>query len=106
MTPFGTLIVSNPPSDPGRLLAGPHNARLGPAIHAFNLPAEPDICLGATPTCAATCYAKGFLFQIQTQRHRRNCERSLGVNFAGSMIAEIRRGMVRIVRVHTSGDFI
>ena len=65
MTIIGAYIVSNPPSDPGRLLAGPHNARLGSAIHAFNLPAGPDVRIGATPTCATACYAKGFLFQIQ-----------------------------------------
>src|SRR4051812_14562335 len=105
MISFGANTVSDPPSDPGRLLAGPHNARLGPAIHAFNLPAEPGICIGASPACEATCYAKAFLFQLQHGRHRRNYERSLEASFPGAMIAEIRRGMVRVVRVHTSGDF-
>jgi hypothetical protein len=97
--------VSHPPSDPDRLLAGPHNARLGPAIHAFNLPAEPGICIGASPACEDACYAKTFLFQLQHGRHRRNYERSLKADFPGAMIAEIRRGMVRVVRIHTSGDF-
>ena len=97
--------MRDPPSDPGRLLAGPHNARLGPAIHAFNLPSEPDVCIGATPTCAAVCYAKRFLFRIQLARHRRNHERSRDDRFTRSVIGEIRRGMVRAVRIHASGDF-
>ena len=97
--------MRSPTPAPGRLLAGPHNARLGPAIHTFNLPAEPDICLGSSPACAAACYAKEFLFRIQRGRHRRNYERSLDERFPGAVIAEIRRGLVRTVRVHTSGDF-
>jgi hypothetical protein len=97
--------VSSSPSDPHRLLAGPHNTRLGPAIHAFNLPAQPDVCTGATPTCSAACYAKGFLFRIRLARHRRNLERSRDDRFARFRIGEIRRGLVRVVRVHTSGDF-
>ena len=97
--------MNDPPAEIDRLLAGPHNARLGPAIHAFNLPAEPDVCVGSTPACEAACYAKGFLFQLQRRRHRHNHELSLLPRFAGAMIAEVRRGMVRVVRVHTSGDF-
>jgi hypothetical protein len=97
--------LSDPPSDQGRLLAGPYNARLGPAIHAFNLPAEPDLCIGASPACEAACYAKAFLFRIQLGRHRRNHERSLEAGFSGALIAEVRRGLVRVVRVHASGDF-
>jgi hypothetical protein len=105
LIPFGADTVSDSPSDPGRLLAGPHNARLGPAVHAFNLPAAPDVCPGATPTCAAACYAKGFLFRLQRDRHRANLERSRDDRFAAAMAAEIRRGLVRVVRIHTSGDF-
>ncbi|MBA3413630.1 MAG: hypothetical protein H0U10_00190 [Chloroflexia bacterium] len=97
--------MNDPPSNLGRLLAGPHNARLGPAIHAFNLPAEPDVCIGASPTCEAACYAKGFLFRIQLARHRRNHEWSRDDRFVRSMVGEIRRGLVRVVRIHTSGDF-
>ncbi len=97
--------MSHPPPGPDRLLSGPHNSRLGPAIHAFNLPAEPDVCVGATPTCSAICYAKGFLFRIQLARHRRNHERSRDDRFARAMSGEIRRGRVRVVRVHVSGDF-
>ncbi len=97
--------MNTTPEVNGSLLAGPHNARLGPTIHAFNLPSTPDVCVGATPTCSAACYAKSFLFRIQSGRHRRNRERSERDDFVGSMIAEIRRGMVRVVRVHTSGDF-
>ena len=97
--------MSDPPSATGLLLAGPHNARLGPAMHAFNLPAEPDVCVGSTPGCEAACYAEAFLFRLQQGRHRRNLERSRSSQFPGAMISEIRRGLVRVVRVHTSGDF-
>ncbi len=94
-----------PPARAGRLLSGPHNSRLGPAIHAFNLPAEPGVCVGATAACEAACYAKGFLFRLQIRRHRLNLERSRDGRFSRSMIGEIRRGLIRAVRVHTSGDF-
>ena len=67
------------------LLSGPHNSRLGPAIHSFNLPAVPDVCVGATPACEAACYAKAFLFRLQRQRHLANLERSRGGRFAWPM---------------------
>jgi hypothetical protein len=90
---------------PARLLAGTHNARLGPAIHVFNIPPEPAICIGASPRCAADCYAKTFLFRLQDGRHRRNHERSRQDDFARALIAEIGRELVRIVRIHVAGDF-
>jgi hypothetical protein len=74
-------------------------------IHAFNLPAEPRVCAGASPLCASVCYAKAFLFRIQRGRHRYNYERSLEARFPEAMSAEIRRGPIRVVRIHTSGDF-
>lgn len=99
--------MSSPPRGvpEGRLLAGPHNARLGTLVHAFNLPAEADLCVGASPACSAACYAKGFLFRIQHRRHRLNYERSLEPRFPGVMAAEVRRSCARVVRVHVSGDF-
>jgi Gene product 88 len=97
--------MTEPPIRPGRLLAGPYNARLGPAIHAFNLPAVPTICVGASPRCDAVCYAKAFLFQIHRPRHDDNYRRSLQDRFVGLMVAEIRRHLIRVVRVHTAGDF-
>ncbi len=88
-----------------RLLAGPHNARLGPAIHAFNLPAEDDVCVAATPLCQDVCYAHSFLFRLQIQRHRRNFERSRHDSFVGTVRGEIHGGMIGVVRIHCSGDF-
>ena len=49
--------------------------------------------------------SKGFLFRLQQGRHRRNHERSLTPRFAPDLIAEVRRGMVWVVRIHASGDF-
>jgi hypothetical protein len=97
--------MSPAPPDRENLLAGPHNARLGTAIHAFNIPAEPHLCLGSTQVCEAACYAKAFLFALQRERHRRNYQRSLQADFPNLMIAEIRRGMIGVIRIHTSGDF-
>jgi hypothetical protein len=102
--PPGTNTLETPRHAPRGMLAGPHNARLGPAIRAFNLPARPDVCGGATPACPAACYAKGFLFRLQHARHLHNLERSEG-HFARAMAAEIRSGSVPVVRIHTSGDF-
>ena len=77
------MPVLHPPTP--RLLAGPHNHRLGPAIHAFNLPAEPAVCVGASPLCARVCYAKAFLFQLQRERHRRHHEQSRDDRFVAAV---------------------
>lgn len=97
--------MSPPSPETRRLLAGPHNTRLGPAIHAFNLPATPEVCVGASATCDEACYAKSFLFRLQLARHRSNHERLGGQRFAAAVATEVRRGLIRVVRIHTSGDF-
>jgi hypothetical protein len=99
-----TALKASGPRRP-RLLAGPHNSRLGTSIHSFNLPAEADVCVGATTACEAACYAKAFLFRLQRQRHLANLERSREGGFAAAVAAEVRRGLVRVIRVHASGDF-
>jgi hypothetical protein len=90
---------------PEQLLAGPHNSRLGPAIHSFNLPAEPTICVGASPLCEFVCYAHAFHFRLQQARHQRNFERSQQDSFPDAIRGEIRRALIRIVRIHCAGDF-
>jgi hypothetical protein len=97
--------MSRTPATDGPWLAGPHNSRLGPAIHAFNIPAQPQTCVGSTPTCEAACYARSFLFRLQQERHRHNLARTLQPGFARTLTAEIRRNLIRVVRIHVSGDF-
>jgi hypothetical protein len=104
-SPPGTNIMNAPRTTADGLLAGPHNARLGPAIRAFNLPARPDVCAGATPARSSACYAKGFLFRLQLARHTLNLQRSAEGHFARDMAAEIRKASIPVVRIHTSGDF-
>ena len=88
-----------------RLLAPPQNVRLGPLIHAFNIPAQPEVCVGASAFCEAVCYARRFLFQIQHTRHQEHLERTRRQDFMSSMITEIRNQAVQVLRIHVSGDF-
>jgi hypothetical protein len=75
-------------------------------IHTFSLPAALT-CPGATPTCLAHCYARTHRYRAGAVRARllANWAASKEPFFAETMIAEIRRRRVRVVRIHPSGDF-
>lgn len=83
------------------------NAKLGPGIHSWSLPADKNTCPGATKACSAARYAKkGRFVQYRlSDVYRKNKILSFSRQFVDWMVAEIRRLDVRILRIHVSGDF-
>jgi hypothetical protein len=82
------------------------NAKLGRAIHHFDLPAV-STCPGRSGVCEAVCYATRGRFHADQVRDRLAwCLRqSRRKGFADRMVAEVRRKGALVVRVHVSGDF-
>src|SRR4051794_39554378 len=87
----------------------PGNKKLGGhRIWGFGLPSGTvATCPGMTPTCRAVCYA------VRTERYRltaaaryrRNLARSRRRDFARRVRAFLIAHAVRVVRIHTGGDF-
>ena len=84
----------------------PGNGKLGTRIHSWSLPAVAT-CPGASPACLKACYAKrgNFVWAAIRERYRRNRQRSLRGCFVARVGREIRERDIRVVRVHTAGDF-
>jgi hypothetical protein len=82
------------------------NAKLGKAIHHFDLPAV-STCPGRSGVCEEVCYARRGRFRAHPLRDRlRWCLRqSRRPDFAARMADEVRRKGALVVRVHVSGDF-
>lgn len=83
------------------------NSKLGPAIHAWSVPADEGTCIGASPLCAARCYAKRghFVYGRNKEFYARNKEFAQTDEFVDWMSAEMRRQHIRVLRIHVSGDF-
>ncbi len=87
----------------------PGNKKLGRhLIWAFALPSgDPGVCVGMSPTCRRECYA------IRTEIYRRAAARRYRLNLALSRRRDFARRVrafltahaIRVVRVHTGGDF-
>ena len=87
----------------------PGNHKLGGhLIWGFALPSgTAAVCVGMTPTCRAECYA------VRTERYRRaaaaryraNLLRSRRRDFARRVRAVLVAHAVRVVPIHTGGDF-
>lgn len=87
----------------------PGNKKLGGhLIWGFGLPSgAAGVCVGMTPTCRAHCYA------VRTERYRPKAARryhhnlalSRGEGFARRVWALLVAHAVRVVRVHTGGEF-
>lgn len=89
-------------------LASPENSKLGPWIHSWSLPAgKRETCPGETDLCRRACYAKknSFAYPSVQTAYRRNKAMADKPWFADWMTAELKHRMVRIVRIHVSGDF-
>jgi hypothetical protein len=82
------------------------NSKLGPAIFTWSIPGG-ETCPGASPACAAECYAKkGRMFSPHVRAHyTRNLTITQRDTFARLMIAEVKRRWPRVVRIHAAGDF-
>ena len=86
----------------------PGNAKLGAdLIWGFGLPSGGAVCVGMTKTCRAVCYA------VRTEqyrpkaadRYRRNLALSKTKGFVRRMRAFLIAHHVRVVRIHTAGEF-
>jgi hypothetical protein len=83
------------------------NHKLGPGIYAWSLPADEETCIGATPLCAADCYAKKghFIHGALKRLYQRNKAFAGTEEFPAWLLGELRRLQVKVFRLHVSGDF-
>jgi hypothetical protein len=81
------------------------NQKIGDGIYAFNLPAV-ETCPGRSTVCAC-CYAQRgrWLFPNVRRALAWNFHVARQPHFAGEMVEEISRRKVRVLRLHSSGDF-
>ena len=86
----------------------PGNAKLGGhLIWGFALPSGAGACPGMSPTCRAACYAartEGYRPRAAAM-YRANLASSRRPDFARRIRAVLVAHAVRVVRVHTGGDF-
>ena len=87
----------------------PGNKKLGGhLIWGFGLPSgAAAVCVGMTPTCRTHCYAirtEGYR-RTAARRYRRNLFLSRRRDFARRVRAFIFAQAIRVVRIHTGGDF-
>ena len=87
----------------------PGNRKLGgKLIWGFGLPSgNPEVCVGMTPTCRQHCYAIRFgQYRTSAQaKYQRNLELTKLPDFAQRMRYFILNNDVKVVRVHTGGEF-
>ena len=86
----------------------PGNAKLGTdLIWGFGLPSGGAVCVGMSKTCRAVCYA------VRTEQYRPNAadryRRNLALSKTKGFVRRIRAFLiahhVRVVRIHTGGEF-
>lgn len=87
-------------------LGNPINNKLGPAIHTWSIPAG-STCPGKTPACAGCCYAMRGFFNMPNVdlRMHKNEQFSRSPEFVEWMRKSLWAHSVRVMRVHTAGDF-
>ena len=84
------------------------NGKVGRCISTWSLPAGKEAtCVGASPVCSRSCYAKQsrFLLPKVQERLAWNLQQARKESFTGKMVQEIRRKGHLVIRVHVSGDF-
>jgi hypothetical protein len=81
------------------------NSKVGKTIFTFNLPAV-ETCPGLSQACS-DCYAQRgrWLFANVQAALARNLEMANCPSFVEEMTAEIERRQIKLVRIHSSGDF-
>jgi hypothetical protein len=82
------------------------NAKLGAEVWSFSLPAL-HTCPGRTPACEDICYALSghFLLPSVQEFYAANYLASLAEDFVERACAEVRAFLVKLLRVHVSGDY-
>lgn len=69
--------------------------------------ASGEVCVGATPSCSAACYAKKGFFAYNSVQEalEKRYQISKQSDFADLLVNDIRDKFVRVVRIHASGEF-
>lgn len=83
------------------------NRKLGPRlIWSFSIPAV-STCVGSSAACRAACYALLGHYRHASVRDKyvNNLALTLADDFVATVVDEVRRGGVRVLRIHGSGDF-
>ncbi|QDU21809.1 GP88 family protein [Urbifossiella limnaea] len=87
----------------------PGNLKLGGRrIWGFALPSgTPAVCPGMSPTCSGCCYAAAVerYRPAAAAKYRRNLRASRRRGFVRRLVAFLVAHRIRVVRVHTGGDF-
>lgn len=87
----------------------PGNRKIGgDLIWGFALPSgAPDVCVAMTPTCRSHCYAVRYAqYRTTAQaKYQRNLELSRLPDFAQRLRYFILNEDIRVVRIHTGGDY-
>lgn len=78
-----------------------NKACYGRQVFAFNLPA-PGTCK-PTRWCAANCYAQST--RLNKLHRKERYEISLSKEFPDLVIGEIKKKKIKLVRIHSTGDF-
>jgi len=75
-------------------------------VHTLNLQAE-KTCPGKTEFCKTACYAKkgAAFYSITILKLENNLIESFKQSFVFNMIKEIKEKKIKILRIHSSGDF-
>jgi hypothetical protein len=85
----------------------PGNTKLGASeIWQWGLPAELT-CPGASPLCLESCYAKKHRYRfasVQKRLDANNADR-MTADWADRVIGQIAVLRIKVIRIHTSGDF-
>lgn len=85
------------------------NSKLGKGIYVFNLPAGLT-CPGKTPVCASVCYAAK-VERIYTNTKTAYAKNQAFINeqgleaFVAAVVDQITRKSIKVVRIHSNGDF-
>jgi hypothetical protein len=82
------------------------NDKIGGKVYAFNLPAQ-DTCPGMSDPCRRFCYASRgrWLFRAVREALAWNRQAATRPFFVEELCEELRRRKVRVLRLHSSGDF-
>jgi hypothetical protein len=83
------------------------NSKLGfGLIWQFSIPAR-KTCPGKSKLCDRLCYAANGFFRMKSVKGRlaKNLRATRDPGFVDDVVAQIRRGGIRVVRIHVSGDF-
>lgn len=92
-------------SNPARIAVG-NNSKLGKGFGNFNLPIL-ETCPGATEMCRRVCYGRkgNFLFPAVQNRANLNYEGAQRSDFVATIANQIRRSKMKVLRLHSTGDF-